>query len=103
MRALVLHGKMGYTEPTCFSREAAMIEVEVRLYATLQRYHPRLALSEPLTIQLGDSATLEDLLDELNIPSEEVKVAFVNGRRENRGCQLQDECRVGIFPPVGGG
>jgi sulfur carrier protein ThiS len=94
---------MRIAEPASVSREVALIEVEVRLYATLRRYHPRLAPSEPLTVQLDDGATLEDLLDELNIPREEVKVTFVNGRRKNARCLLRNEHRVGVFPPVGGG
>ena len=80
-----------------------MIEVEVRLYATLRRHYPALGLGEPLTIELDDSATLENLLDKLKIPPAEIKVAFVNGRREEGRCLLQEGDRVGIFPPVGGG
>jgi len=39
----------------------------------------------------------------LNLPREEVKVAFVNGRTRPLDWPLQPEDEVGIFPPIGGG
>ena len=80
-----------------------MIEVEVRLYATLRRYRPGLGIGEPFVIALDDKAKLGNLLDELKIPREEIKATFVNGRWEEESCFLQTGDRIGIFPPIGGG
>ncbi|MCL0091886.1 MoaD/ThiS family protein [Dehalococcoidales bacterium] len=78
-----------------------MITVEVRLYASLQKYSLR--RDEPLVIRLNDKAKLGDLLDELKIPKEEIKVALVNSKWEEENYLLQDGDRIGIFPPIGGG
>ena len=80
-----------------------MITVEVRVYASLQKYYPDLATGEALAIALDDKARLGDLLEELKIPRDEIAVVMVNGRQEKESYLLQDGDRVGIFSPIGGG
>ncbi len=80
-----------------------MITVEVRLYATLQKYHPGLGIGEPLVITLDNKAKLGNLFGELKIPKEEIKTAFVNGKCEEESHLLEDGDRIGIFSPIGGG
>ncbi len=80
-----------------------MITVEVRLYATLRKYQPGLGIGEPLLITLNDKAKLGDLLDELTIPREEIKVVLVNGKWEEANYLLEDGDRAGIFSLIGGG
>ena len=77
--------------------------IEVRLYATLRKYHPGPSIGDPLVIKLDVKANLDSLLNKLKIPKEEVKVILVNGRREQEDYPLQDGDRVGIFSPIGGG
>jgi molybdopterin converting factor small subunit len=80
-----------------------MITVQVKLFATLRRHAPNVALGEALPVELAEGATVRDLLVELDLPDTEVKVVFVNGivRKEKDALSHDDE--VGIFPPVGGG
>ena len=80
-----------------------MITVEVRLYATLQKYHPSLRIGEPLGITLDDKARLGNLFSELKIPKEEIKIALVNGKWEEESYLLEDGDRIGLFSPIGGG
>ncbi len=80
-----------------------MITVEVRLYATLQKYHPGLGIGEPLGITLGDKARLGNLFSELKIPKEEINIALVNGKWEEESYLLEDGDRIGLFSPIGGG
>ena len=80
-----------------------MITVEVRLYATLRKYYPSLGIGEPLVIALDDKAKLGNLLDELRLPKEEVKVVLVNGKWEEESYLLWDGDRIGIFSAIGGG
>ena len=80
-----------------------MITVEVRLYATLQKYHPSLGIGEPLDITLDDKARLGNLFSELKIPKEEIKIALVNGKWEEESYLLEDGDRIGLFSPIGGG
>jgi len=44
-----------------------------------------------------------DLVTKFGIPEEDVKLIFINGKRELLSYVLKDNDRVGIFPPVGGG
>ncbi len=80
-----------------------MITIEVRLYATLQKYHPNLRIGEALAITLDDKARLENLFSELKIPKEEIKIALVNGKREEESYLLEGGDRIGLFSPIGGG
>jgi molybdopterin synthase sulfur carrier subunit len=80
-----------------------MIRVEVRLYATLRKYGPERRLGEPLIIEMPDGSRVADLLARLSVPSEEVKVIFVNNLHQEEDYAMRDGDRVGIFPPVAGG
>ena len=80
-----------------------MNTVEVRLYATLRKYHPDLGIGEALVITLDDKAKLGNLLHELKVPKEEITVVLVNGKREEENYLLRDGDRIGIFPLIGGG
>jgi molybdopterin synthase sulfur carrier subunit len=80
-----------------------MIRVNVRLFATLRRELPHLGVGESLSVELPDDATVGQLVRELELPEEQVKIVFVNStvRKEDYG--LTDGDEIGIFPPVGGG
>jgi len=81
-----------------------MIEIEIRLYATLRRYRPELKVGEPLFLKLDEGTTVKRVLEEmLTIPTGVVKTVFVNGIYREVDHVLADGDRVGIFPPVGGG
>ncbi|MAG14452.1 MAG: MoaD/ThiS family protein [Dehalococcoidales bacterium] len=77
--------------------------VEVRLYASLRRYYPDLKSGEPLSLTLDDNVNLENLLDKLKVPREEITIVMVNGRREQGSYLFQDGDRIGVFPLIGGG
>jgi len=80
-----------------------MNKVEVRLYATLRKYHPNPGNSDAFTIELDDDTKLGDLVDKLKIPREQVGVLMVNGKWEKEGYLLREGDRVGLFPLIGGG
>lgn len=80
-----------------------MITVHVQLYATLRRYRPDLKVGEPLPVQMPDGATVEQLLQQLDVPQDEVKVIFVNGIVRGKDHPLADGDELGVFPPIGGG
>jgi molybdopterin converting factor small subunit len=44
-----------------------------------------------------------DVVEELGIPSDQVKLIFVDGKKEGLEFRLSGGERVGLFPPVGGG
>jgi len=80
-----------------------MATVEVRLYASLRKYHPNRGSSEALIIELDDKANLANLADKLKIPKEEIAITMVNGRQEEKSYLLQEGDRIGLFPLIGGG
>jgi molybdopterin converting factor small subunit len=80
-----------------------MITVKVKLFATLRHLRPGLGIGEAFPVELPESATVDDLIQQLELPDKEVKLVFVNGIVRQRHYQLSDGDELGIFPPVGGG
>ncbi len=80
-----------------------MITVHVKLFATLRRHFPELAIGETMPVELPEGATVGQLQEHLDLPEEQVKVVFVNGTVRKADHVLSDGDEVGIFPPVGGG
>jgi len=83
--------------------EEVTMRVWVRLYATLRAYLPEAGSGGKTTVELPEKATVGDLVKQLGLPSDEVKVTFVNGRARSPDWVLQPEDEVGVFPPIGGG
>ena len=77
--------------------------VNVKLFATLQRYKPDVSAGQPFTVELPEKSTINDLIAHLEVRANEVKVVFVNGRARAEMYRLKDGDEVGVFPPVGGG
>lgn len=71
--------------------------IELRLFASLQRFSPEGRL--PITPQ----TRVRDVVERLGIPVQEAKLIFVDGKRGDLDTVLSGGERVGIFPPVGGG
>ncbi len=76
-----------------------MIKIELKLFVTLSQYLPQ--GSENYEVLKG--TTVGKLIKDLSIPDDLVKLIFINGVRKNRDTQLENNDRVGLFPPVGGG
>lgn len=79
------------------------MRVKVKLFATIVNYVPGVKSTVPFEVELHSGSTLSDLINHLNLPQEEVKVTFVNGRTQPLDFQLQNDDEVGVFPPIGGG
>ena len=79
------------------------MQVRVKLFATLARYFSNTAPGTPFDIEVPYGATLGDLVNQLKLPHEEVKVFFVNGRARPIDWPLEPGDEVGIFPLVAGG
>lgn len=72
--------------------------ITIKLFATLSQYTPA---DETYPVEPG--TTIRDLLGQLGVPADEVKLIFINGKKGDVTATLQGGERVGIFPPVGGG
>lgn len=80
-----------------------MIQIQVRLYATLRKYRPEVAHGQSFTVELPAGSTVADLLRELGVPEGEMKRTFVNGIIQEAEYRLADGDSLGVFPPVAGG
>jgi molybdopterin synthase sulfur carrier subunit len=81
-----------------------VITVEVALYATLRQYLPGAGLGKAVPVQVPQGTAVSQLLSgELSLPSEQVKIIFVNGVSRKGDYVLADGDRVAVFPPIGGG
>ena len=80
-----------------------MSKIEIRLFASLRKYHPDSGDSGAFTMELNDKASLGNLIDELKIPRQEIGVLMVNGTWQKENYLLRNEDRVGLFPLIGGG
>ena len=79
------------------------MQVTVKLYATLARFGQGEKAGTPFYIELGEGATLHDLVNLLKIPPEETRILFVNGIIKEPDYKLNHNDQVGLFPPIGGG
>ena len=80
-----------------------MIQVRVKLFATLGRYALNGVAGAPFEMEFSEGATLDNVVDRLSLPRDEVKVFFVNGRARPNDWILKPGDEVGIFPLVAGG
>jgi molybdopterin converting factor small subunit len=80
-----------------------MPKVELRLFGELRGYLKDLKLGEAQIMELGNDTTIGELMNDLKIPNEVVKIVLVNGRSKGLDYALHEEDRVALFPPVAGG
>jgi molybdopterin converting factor small subunit len=73
--------------------------IQIKLFATLQKFLPASAANYP--IEAG--TTVGGLLQQLDLPPDKIKLVFIDGVRAELTSTLKGGERVGIFPPVGGG
>lgn len=75
------------------------IYIQVKLFSVLSKWTP--AASDHYPVPAGTTA--EQLARRLSLPVDQVKLIFINGRRQPADTTLAEGDRIGIFPPVGGG
>ncbi len=80
-----------------------MIEVEVRIYASLRRFRPQAPLEGGERVLLPEGSTVLHLLEGLGIPPADVQTAFVNRKARHKEQVLQSGDRVDLFPAIAGG
>jgi molybdopterin synthase sulfur carrier subunit len=81
----------------------ADMRITVKLFASLARFSPTGMAGKSFEMNLPESANLHTVVTILGIPSEEIKIPFVNGLIRDLDWELKPGDEVGIFPPIGGG
>jgi len=74
------------------------LKIEVRLFATF-----RIGRDKIQMLDMPEGSKIIDVLDRLNIKSEEVSILLLNGRDGDAQRILKDSDVLALFPPVGGG
>jgi molybdopterin converting factor small subunit len=75
------------------------VEIRVKLIGLLRAKAP-----DGNVLQLSDSASVDDALEMLGIPSSHVHLAMVNGEHaHDRSRVLRPDDELLVFPPVAGG
>lgn len=81
-----------------------MIEIHVKLYASLRRYRAGLAIGQSFACSVPESTTVGTLFGEvLGLPAEEVAIVLVNGVNRPREHPLSQGDSVSLWPPIAGG
>jgi molybdopterin converting factor small subunit len=80
-----------------------LTKVELRLFGELRHYVQDLKIGEARIMEFGKSTTIGELMKDLGIPDEIVKIILVNGRSKDLDYTLKEQDRVALFPPVAGG
>lgn len=77
--------------------------IKLKLFASLAGYMPEKSDEEHFILEIKENSSVNDLLADLGVPLDRVKLVFVNGIHAKMGKMLKDGDRVGVFPPVAGG
>jgi molybdopterin synthase sulfur carrier subunit len=79
------------------------MKVEIRLFASFTKYLPDGAEGHKIELELAEGTTIEQVLMQLKVPLDEVKLVFVNSVHAEIKDVLKNGDKMGAFPPVGGG
>lgn len=79
------------------------MEIEVRLFATLQEYLPKGKGKPSFKLEIRKGDTAGDVLRELKIPEKIPKILLINGDIAGVDSVLQPGVVLSIFPALGGG
>ncbi len=74
------------------------MKIIVKCFATLATYTPQDGV-----LETAPSTRVEQVIKELGIAPEDVKIIFINGHHVPPDTPLSDSDRLGLFPAVGGG
>ncbi|MFH1481261.1 MAG: MoaD/ThiS family protein [Pseudomonadota bacterium] len=79
------------------------MKIELRLYASLSCYMPRQKDEGTTHLEIKEGITIRELMEQLKVPSDAVKIVFLNGVHARGDEILNEGDRLGVFPPVAGG
>lgn len=74
------------------------MNITVKLFATLRAYNDK-----EFAYEVDEGLMIEDVIEQLNLPKDEVTIMMVNGRSKGLDYRLVDGDVLALFPAVGGG
>lgn len=79
------------------------MRITVKLYASLSSLIPQNASADGAIIDVKDGTKVNELLEELRIPKDSIKIVFLNGVQSKGDEVLKEGDRLAVFPPIAGG
>ena len=79
------------------------MKITVKLYASLSKLMPDGGSLDGVDVDVREGIKVNDLLKELKVPNDEIKIIFLNGVHARGDEMLKEGDRVAVFPPVAGG
>lgn len=78
--------------------------IEVKVFSSLRHYIPNSERRlDRHKWDIGEGATVEQVLKMVGLPDEEVRVLLINGRNSKRESVLKEGDVLHVFPPMAGG
>lgn len=74
------------------------MKVKIKLFATLRKFGP-----EEQELELDEGATVEDVIERLQLPVNYPLLKIVNGEHRPARHTLKDGDELALFPPIAGG
>ncbi|MHA1686820.1 MAG: MoaD/ThiS family protein [Candidatus Heimdallarchaeaceae archaeon] len=79
------------------------MKLKVKLFATLRAKYPQVSDLNPLEVEVEDGITVEQLVEQLGLPKEQVQLIYINGMRADLSTSITKEATIALFPALGGG
>jgi molybdopterin synthase sulfur carrier subunit len=79
------------------------VRVEIRLFATLERYLPSSAQGDGTILELPEDATVAEVASRLRVPDDLPFLVVINGHEAGLDTRLRAGDVVVMFPPLAGG
>ncbi len=81
------------------------MKIDIKLFATLRKLLPSDSDGTKATLEVEDSLTVAELIEQLQIPKEMAQLVLVNGINieGEYSRTLQEGDTLSVFPPVAGG
>lgn len=85
--------------PSFVLSQKELMQITVKLHASLRPYGRSDSNDGLFPLETTEKATIREVIRELGIPPEKVKMVILNGRGANVDRVLNDGDRVALFPP----
>jgi molybdopterin synthase sulfur carrier subunit len=79
------------------------MKIELKLYASLASHMPEKTGGDPWIVEARKGITIREFLEDLKVPTDAVKIMFLNGVHAKGNKTLNEGDRLGVFPSIAGG
>lgn len=80
-----------------------MAKITVKLFASFAKFNPSGAKGAAFDMTIAQGDTVDQVIEELGLPPDDVQIISVNQVVVKSDCQLGDGDTVNIFPTIAGG